>query len=83
MKRYKKYVPIGLNGISHLIVVLNDNNNPIAFMGIEERKLEMLFIKNSERGKGIGKKLLNYGIDNYSINRLAVNEQNIKAKSFY
>ena len=28
---------------------------PIAFMGIEKSKLEMLFIKNSERGKGLGK----------------------------
>ena len=33
-------------------------------MGIEDRKLEMLFIRNSERGKGLGKKLLNYGIEN-------------------
>ena len=29
-------------------------------MGIENTKLEMLFIKNSERGKGLGKKLLTY-----------------------
>ena len=56
---------------------------PIAFMGIEENKLEMLFIKNSERGKGLGKKLLNYGIENYNVNYLAVNEDNPQAKSFY
>ena len=52
-------------------------------MGIENQKLEMLFIKNSERRKGLGKKLLNYGIENYSVNELIVNEQNPKARGFY
>lgn len=56
---------------------------PIAFMGIENIKLEMLFIKNNERGNGLGKKLLNYGIENYNVNELAVNEQNLQAKKFY
>lgn len=61
----------------------NENNMPIAFMGIEDTKLEMLFIKNSERGKGLGKQLLTYGIENYNVNELAVNEQNPNAKGFY
>ena len=52
-------------------------------MGIEDKKLEMLFIKNNERGKGLGKKLLNYGIENYNVNELAVNEQNPNSKGFY
>ena len=52
-------------------------------MGIANQKLEMLFIKNSERGKGFGKRLLNYGIENYSLNEVTVNEQNPSAKGFY
>lgn len=48
----KKYVPEALNGVSHLITETDEDGKPIAFMGIEENKLEMLFIKNSERGKG-------------------------------
>lgn len=79
----KKYVPQALNKIAHLVVAKNDDNMPIAFMGIENQKLEMLFIKNNERGKGLGKQLLNYGIENYNINELAVNEQNPNAKGFY
>ena len=78
----KKYVPQAISEISHLIIAEEDNK-PIAFMGIEEQKLEMLFIKNGERGKGIGKELLSYGITNYNVNRLAVNEQNPQAKGFY
>lgn len=42
-------------GVSHLVIIENENNQPIAFMGIEDRKLEMLFIRNSERGKRLGK----------------------------
>ncbi len=65
------------------MIIENEIHQPIAFMGIEDRKLEMLFIKNSERGKGIGKQLLNYGIEKYNVNELAVNEQNPNAKVFY
>jgi len=83
IENIKKYVPQALKKVSHLVIIENENNIPIAFIGIEDRKLEMLFIKNSERGNGLGKKLLNYGIENYSVNELAVNEQNPNAKGFY
>ena len=83
IEKIKEYVPQALIGISHLIIETDENGNPIAFMGIEGNKLEMLFIKNSERGKGIGKQLLNYGIENYSVNDLAVNEDNPQAREFY
>ena len=83
IKHIKKYVPQALKEVSHLIIMENENNQPIAFMGIEDKKLDMLFIKNIERGKGLGKLLLNYGIKNYDVNELTVNEQNPKAKGFY
>ncbi len=79
----KNYVPEALRNISHLLIAQNENKFPVAFMGIENQKLEMLFISPEERGKGLGKKLLQYGIKNYSINELAVNEQNPQAKGFY
>lgn len=79
----KKYVPQALKEVSHLIVMENENNIPIAFMGIENNKLEMLFLKNNERGKGLGKELLKYGIKNYNINEVIVNEQNHSALKFY
>lgn len=79
----KKYVPQALNGIAHLIITEDDRKCPVAFMGVEEQKLEMLFITPKERGIGLGKRLIQYGIDNYSIKELAVNEQNPLAKGFY
>lgn len=79
----RKYVPQALNEIQHLIIVENENQVPMGFMGIVEQHLEMLFISHEERGKGLGKELLQYGIEKYSINDLAVNEQNPLAKGFY
>ena len=72
-----------LNSIKHLIIETDDNGDPIAFMGIEDNKLEMLFIAPDFREKGLGKKLLLYGIENYQVNELDVNEQNPQAKGFY
>ena len=61
----------------------NSSEVPIAFMGIEDETLEMLFIAPEERGKGLGKHLLQFGIENHAVKRLAVNEQNPQAKGFY
>lgn len=83
IKNIKKYVPKALKDISYLIVAEDENNSPVAFMGAANQKLEMLFISSEERKKGLGKKLLQYGIENYSIKELAVNEQNPDAKGFY
>ena len=83
IEKIKEYVPQALKEVAHLIVIENENDIPIAFIGIEGTKLEMLFIKNSERRKGLGRQLLNYGIKNYNINELIVNEQNPNAKEFY
>ena len=44
---------------------------------------EMLFISPAERGKKVSKKLLQYGIRNYGVNEVTVNEQNHQAVGFY
>lgn len=77
----KKYVPHALRRVSHLIVAY-DENEPVAFMGINDLKLEMLFVDANQRGNGIGKALITYGIHNLDINELAVNEQNPGARGF-
>ena len=79
----KEYVPNALKNVFHLIIYREKYNKLVAFMGIEENKLEMLFVDYKDRGKGIGKKMLLYGIDNYGVNELAVNEDNPQAKGFY
>lgn len=77
-----KYVPEAVKNVPSLIVAEKDGIIT-AFMGIDKNKLEMLFISPCEIGKGLGKKLLLYGINNYSVNELCVNEQNPNAIAFY
>ncbi len=83
IERIKKYVPQALKEIPFLIIAENGDQIPVGFMGIIGQHLEMLFISHEERGKGLGKDLLEYGIEKYLVNDLAVNEQNLLAKSFY
>lgn len=52
-------------------------------MGIANDVLEMLFVLSNERGKGVGKRLISYSIENYDVKKLTVNEQNPQAKGFY
>ena len=52
-------------------------------MGVDDGKLEMLFISPAERGRGLGRKLLEHGIKKYGVKELTVNEQNPQAKGFY
>ena len=79
----KQYVPQALKDVLILVVAENQDGNPVGFMGVADKMLDMLFVSNEYRGRGIGKQLLQYGIENYSINELTVNEQNPLAKGFY
>ena len=79
----REYVPQALEGIAHLIAAEEETGCPAAFMGIEDGSLEMLFIAPEERGKGLGKRLIRYGLEHYDVTRLAVNEQNLQARGFY
>ena len=45
--------------------------------------LFLSFLSPAERGKGLGKQLLRYGIRNYGIQEVTVNEQNPQAVGFY
>lgn len=83
IENIKKYVPQALKEIPCLTVAENEEQIPVGFMGIAGQHLEMLFISNEERGKGLGRELLEYGMEKYSVNDLAVNEQNPLAKGFY
>ncbi len=83
INQIKEYVPQALKGVKHLIIAEREKGEPIAFMGIENNRLEMLFLFPTERGKGLGKQLIQYGIQNYGVQEVTVNEQNPQAVGFY
>lgn len=55
----------------------------VGFIGIAEGNVEMLFIDDSCRGKGIGKQLISYVIRDFGVTKVDVNEQNPQAVGFY
>ncbi|MFR7592702.1 MAG: GNAT family N-acetyltransferase [Longibaculum sp.] len=77
-----QYVPTAIENVKHLIVAFI-NEQPVGFIGVEEKRIEMLFIDTKQQGQGIGKQLIEYVIKKYQVNEVCVNEQNPKAKGFY
>ena len=79
----KPHVPQALQEVPHLIVAQRSDGTPAGFMGIDGQKLEMLFLAPEERGRGLGRKLVRYGVERYGIQEVTVNEQNPQARGFY
>ncbi|OAN13101.1 GCN5 family acetyltransferase [Photobacterium jeanii] len=55
----------------------------LGFIGVNEHKVEMLFVLDEARGQGVGKCLLQYAYDEFAVNAVDVNEQNPQAVGFY
>ena len=73
----RQFVPEALRKVAQLIMSVNALKEPIGFMSVQDRSIEMLFISPDSRGKGIGKELVSYGIEAFATNRVTVNEQNL------
>lgn len=76
------FVPDFIRSV-HILIVAKYQDKYLGLLGLNGRKVEMLFVHKDERGKGIGKQLLRYGIDKYNIDKLTVNEDNPDAVGFY
>ena len=70
-------------GVEHLIVAQDESGTPVGFMGVQENRLEMLFLDPEARGQGLGARLLCLGMEQYGVSELTVNEQNPAAAGFY
>ena len=75
-------VCLALKSVEEL-VVLYYKNAPVGFIGIEDKKVEMLFILPDYFGCGLGKRLMDIAIRDYGCIYVDVNEQNPKARNFY
>ena len=70
----EEYVPQALEQVEHLAVAETASGKLAGFLGAEKDRLEMLFLVHSERGKGLGRQFLQYGMEQYQIQELTVNE---------
>lgn len=55
----------------------------LGFIGVEDEKIEMLFVDAAARGKGAGKQLLLFAAQNQHARFVDVNEQNKQGLGFY
>lgn len=80
----KPQVASGLMNVPVLIAgVYSSAVSAVAFMGICERKVEMLFVSPDRIGQGIGSKLITYAREHFGIETVDCNEQNPRALAFY
>ena len=63
--------------------IKDENGSIIGFSGVAEQNLEMLFIHPKVRGRGVGKTLLEYCINELNVIKVDVNEDNPQAIGFY
>lgn len=79
---YKSQLPVYFKYVD--LYIYRDTDNLIkGFLGVSKDKIEMLFIDNQYRRLGIGKKLLEFAIDNLHLKKVDVNEENKQALNFY
>ncbi len=76
-------MPGALKGISQLFVAFDKVERPIAFMGLDGKKIEMLFVALDKLRQGIGKELMKIALQKYGCDNVCVNEQNPDATAFY
>lgn len=65
------------------IYIYEENNNIMGFVGLVENYIAGIFVEKNFRGKGIGKKLLDYAKSIKNNLTLNVYEKNIDAVKFY
>lgn len=80
------YKPLILEVYFHAVDLYCYKDNELTiygFIGVAGDKLEMLFIDAGERGKGIGKQLAAFAVNELQVKKVDVNEQNVQAVDFY
>ena len=77
----RPYVEQGLREIPVLLCALEESR-PLAFLGMAEDSIEMLFVHADFRHKGIGSTLMREALS-LGARRVDVNEQNPQALGFY
>ena len=68
---------------SVMTLVVASTDRPVGFIGIEDHKIEMLFLHPEYFRRGIGTALVRHAIKQYCVSTVDCNEQNTGALTFY
>ncbi|WP_028696845.1 GNAT family N-acetyltransferase [Pseudomonas cremoricolorata] len=66
-----------------LVCCKDERQRICGFVGVANQDVHMLFVADEQRGRGVGKRLLQHAIEVLGAERLDVNEQNPQALAFY
>ena len=65
------------------VYCVTEDDFVIGFIGVDDKKIEMLFLDPTYFGQGLGKMLMDFALRELAADKVDVNEQNIKAVTFY
>jgi putative acetyltransferase len=65
------------------VYCLKEDKEVVGFIGLADRKIEMLFLSPDHFGKGFGRKLVEFAVSAHQTDSVDVNEQNRDAVEFY
>jgi putative acetyltransferase len=80
---FKPLVRDELPHVAQLACMRDGEGQVAGFIGLEQNKVEMLFVHPSWRGQGIGRRLMTYAVTTLGATMVDVNEQNMQALDFY
>lgn len=83
IRTIKEQVYDSLFIMDNLITIRNNTQNPVAFLGEKDGKIEMLFVEPDFMGKGMGKLLINHALEVLGTKYVDVNTDNTEALGFY
>ena len=66
-----------------IYMVTEPGRTPFGFMGVDNNKIEMLFISPEHTGRGFGGRFIDYAVNVLGATHVDVNEQNTRAVEFY
>lgn len=66
-----------------ILLVVKTGDNQVGFMGVQDSKIEMLFLAPCCFRMGIGRKLVLYAFEKFDVEFVDVNEQNPAGIAFY
>lgn len=78
-----KELVVNINFNDFKVFCLTNQNSVSGFIGVVDKKVEILFLNPKYFGQGMGRELLTFAVDKLNADKVDVNEQNTKAIKFY
>ncbi|MBL7707101.1 MAG: GNAT family N-acetyltransferase [Taibaiella sp.] len=80
---FKTLIPENFLPQLDVFAIEDAKGNMLAFFSVSADNLEMLFVHDTARGKGIGRLAISYILERLKVYKVDVNEQNQQAVDFY